>query len=128
MENGDAGKRRSKKFSQHEKDDYRAAGGGALERIAAGEFKKIQQARAQDVRADQPLHPLEMLNGLRQRFPDCYAFSYAQGGGPSFIGASPERLGGGSRNGLETEALAGSTRRGASAREDAALADALQRS
>lgn len=126
--NGDGTRPTAKKVSRHEAGDYRGAVARALERIAAGEFKKIVLARAQDVRADQPLHPLEMLNGLRQRFPDCYAFSYAQGAGPSFIGASPERLVRVSKNVLETEALAGSTRRGAGAREDAALADALLRS
>ena len=100
----------------------------ALDRIAAGEFKKIVLARAQELRADRPLHPLRMLNGLRQRFPDCYAFSFTRGRGPSFIGASPERLVRVSKGKLETEALAGSIRRGAGASEDAALAGALLRS
>jgi len=86
------------------------------------------RARAQDVTADRALHPLTMLNGLRQRFPDCYAFSFAQGRGPSFIGATPERLARVSKGRLETEALAGTIRRGASASEDAALAAALLRS
>ncbi len=112
-------------FTVAENGDYRTAVAHALQRIDAGEFSKIVLARAQDIRADRDLHPLQLLNGLRERFPDCYAFSFAQGGGPSFIGASPERLVRVSRNVLETEALAGSTRRGATASEDAALADAL---
>jgi menaquinone-specific isochorismate synthase len=37
-----------------------------------------------------PAAPARMLNGLRQRFPDCNAFSVANGRGQSFIGASPE--------------------------------------
>jgi menaquinone-specific isochorismate synthase len=115
-------------FARHEAGDYRGAVARALERIGAGEFNKIVLARAQDLTADQPLHPLRMLNGLRQRFPDCYAFSFAQGKGPSFIGASPERLVRVSKGLLETEALAGSIRRGASASEDAALAGVLLRS
>lgn len=118
----------SARFTASETGDYRAAVGQALQRIAAGEFKKIVLARAQDIRADQPLHPLEMLNGLRERFPDCYSFSFARGDGPSFIGASPERLVRVSKNILETEALAGSMRRGATASEDAALAEALMQS
>ena len=89
---------------------------------------KVVLARAVDLTADQPLHPLLVLNGLRQRFPDCYSFSFSAGGGPSFIGASPERLLRVSRGVLETEALAGSARRGGSASEDAALASALARS
>jgi menaquinone-specific isochorismate synthase len=112
-------------WQRSETGDYRAAVSQALQRIAAGEFKKIVLARAQDVTADHPLHPLTMLNGLRQRFPDCYAFSFTLGRGPSFIGASPERLVRVSKNVLETEALAGSIRRGATASEDAALAGVL---
>jgi menaquinone-specific isochorismate synthase len=116
------------KFATTETGDYRGAVGRALGQIEAGELKKIVLARAQDLSADQPLHPLRMLNGLRQRFPDCYSFSFTQGRGPSFIGASPERLVRVSQGTLETEALAGSIRRGASASEDAALANALLRS
>ena len=73
----------------------------------------------------QPLHPLRVLNGLRQRYPDCYAFSLSNGCGQSFIGASPERLVRVSQGVLETEALAGSAPRGAGASEDAALAAGL---
>lgn len=115
-------------FTTREAGDYRAAVARAIARIEAGEFNKIVLARAQDLIADRPLHPLRMLNGLRQRFPDCYSFSFAHGRGPSFIGASPERLVRVSRGTLETEALAGSIRRGGSASEDAALAAALLRS
>jgi menaquinone-specific isochorismate synthase len=100
----------------------------ALGRIEAGEFRKIVLARRRTVRAAEPLHPLRMLNGLRQRFPDCYAFSVANGSGESFIGASPERLLRVSRGVLETEALAGSAPRGRSASEDAARAGELLRS
>ena len=112
-------------FSRSEAGDYLAAVAQAIARIGAGEFRKIVLARAQDVTSAQALHPLRLLNGLRQRFPDCYSFSLAGGRGPSFIGASPERLVRVSKGVLETEALAGSTRRGATASEDAALASAL---
>lgn len=115
-------------FQTTEAGDYRGAVARALQRIEAGEFEKIVLARALDLVAPMALHPLVMLNGLRQRFPECYAFSFAQGRGPSFIGASPERLVRVSQGVLETEALAGSIRRGATASEDAALAGALVRS
>jgi menaquinone-specific isochorismate synthase len=111
-----------------EVSDYRSAVARALQRIEKGEFKKIVLARAQDLSADRPLHPLRMLNALRQRFRGCYSFSFTQGRGPSFIGASPEQLVRVSKGTLETEALAGSIRRGATASEDAALAAALLRS
>ncbi len=108
--------------------DYRAAVRAALERIAAGEFQKIVLARSRTIHAGEALHPLRMLNGLRQRFPDCYAFSVANGRGQSFIGATPERLVRASRGVLETEALAGSAPRGGTATEDAMNASALLRS
>jgi menaquinone-specific isochorismate synthase len=113
-------------FTKAEAGDYRAVVARALERIGSGEFRKIVLARALDLQADQPLHPLRVLNGLRQRFPDCYSFSFANGRGQSFIGASPERLVRVSKGVLETEALAGSIRRGAGASEDAALAAVLR--
>jgi len=112
-------------FTTRETGDYRATVARALERIATGELRKIVLARAQELAADRALHPLRMLNALRQRFPECYSFSFTQGRGPSFIGASPERLVRVSKGALETEALAGSMRRGATASEDAALARAL---
>jgi menaquinone-specific isochorismate synthase len=107
---------------------YAASVRRAVERIEAGEFEKIVLARAKDIVASQPLHPLRVLNGLRQRFADCYAFSVANGRGQSFIGASPERLLRVSDGQLLTEALAGSIRRGATASEDAALGTTLLRS
>ncbi len=115
-------------FRSTEAGDYRGAVAQAVVRIGTGEFEKIVLARAQNLTADQPLHPLRVLNGLRQRFPECYAFSMANGRGQSFIGASPERLVRVSKGVLETEALAGSIRRGAGASEDAALATTLLRS
>ena len=116
------------KFTTHEAGDYRAAVARALKRIENGEFEKIVLARAMDLETSAPLHPLRVLNGLRQRFPECYAFSLANGRGQSFIGASPERLLRVSKGVLETEALAGSIARGSSASEDAALGSTLLRS
>ena len=115
-------------ISVSEQGDYRGAVEQALREIAQGEYEKIVLARAIDLATRTPLHPLRVLNGLRQRFPECYAFSLANGKGPSFIGASPERLLRVSKGVLETEALAGSTSRGAGASEDAGLAAALLRS
>ncbi len=104
---------------------YRNAVQSAVARIDAGEFSKMVLARAKDLSSDSLLNPLRVLNGLRQRFPDCYSFSFAGGRGQSFIGASPERLAQVQGGAVTTEALAGSIRRGASAREDASLAAEL---
>lgn len=110
-----------------EEGRYQRGVAEALRRIAAGEFRKIVLARAQDLRAARPFHPLRALNGLRQRFPECYAFSVCNGRGQSFVGASPERLARVKEGVMSTEALAGSARRGAGASEDAALGHALLR-
>jgi menaquinone-specific isochorismate synthase len=106
---------------------YPAAVRRALARIESGAYHKIVLARAKELSAHGRLHPLRVLNGLRQRFSDCYAFSVANGRGQSFIGASPERLLRVQDGELLTEALAGSIRRGGTASEDAAFGGALQR-
>lgn len=99
-------------------DRYQAAVRRAVNRIRAGEFEKIVLARAKDLVATKPLHPMQALDGLRQRFRDCYAFSLANGAGQSFIGASPERLVRVHGGMLSTEALAGSAPRGRTEEED----------
>ena len=108
-----------------ETGDYCGAVARAVAMIAEGRFEKIVLARRQELAAPGALHPLRVLNGLRQRFPDCYAFSFANGRGQSFIGASPERLLRVDSGRLLTEALAGSAARGSSASEDAALGNTL---
>ncbi len=112
-------------INHHETGDYEAKVATALQRIEAGEFTKIVLARAVDLKASTPLHPLLALDGLRQRFPECFSFSIANGRGDSFIGASPERLVRVSQGVLEADVLAGSIRRGRGAAEDAALGQAL---
>ncbi len=107
---------------------YESAVSRAVERIERGEFQKIVLARAKEARADAGLDPLYMLNGLRQRFPDCTSFSVANGRGQSFIGASPELLLRVEDGFVYTEALAGSMARGATASEDASLGTRLMRS
>lgn len=106
---------------------YREAVARALHIVGSGQVEKIVLARAQDLHGDGSFHPLRALNGLRERFRECYAFSVGNGAGASFIGASPERLLRVRAGRLTTEALAGSTRRGATASEDAALGNALLR-
>jgi menaquinone-specific isochorismate synthase len=107
------------------RNSYATGVSEASDAIARGEIEKVVLARAKDVRSPAPLHPLQILNGLRQRFPDCNAFSVANGLGQSFIGASPERLLRVEDGVVLTEALAGSAERGSSASEDAALGNRL---
>ena len=118
----------SNRVSRTEDYDYRASVASALTRIQADEFAKIVLARAIDLTAEAPLHPLESLDGLRERFPDCFSFSVANGRGDSFIGASPERLVRVSRGVLEADVLAGTIKRGRGAVADATLGASLQSS
>ncbi|MBK1880390.1 isochorismate synthase [Pelagicoccus mobilis] len=96
-----------------------------LKRIDEGEFQKIVLARALDLKADQAFHPLEILNTLRERYEDCYAFSIANGKGQSFIGASPERLVSVAQGRVNVDVLAGTAPRGKTASEDARLGAGL---
>lgn len=108
-------------IGRSEQGDFRDRVKRALVRIGQGEFAKIVLARAVELRSDQAFHPLTALDGLRQRFPDCFSFSVANGRGDSFIGASPERLVRVSRGVLESDVLAGSIERGTGAADDARL-------
>lgn len=107
---------------------YVAAVSEALKRISAGKYEKIVLARMLDFSSGEHLHPLVALNRLREAYPSCYAFSFANGRGQSFIGSSPERLLRVQANRLQTEALAGSIARAQSASEDARLGSELLRS
>ncbi len=103
----------------------------AVQAIQAGDLSKIVLAHPLDIVASTLLNPIDALERLRQRYPDCYYFSTSNGRGSYFLGASPERLvslrRGPSRQAgqLIADALAGSTQRGRDAQEDAAFAQQL---
>mgnify|MGYP001038414022 CR=1 FL=1 len=99
--------------------DYETRVAMALKQIRSGRYEKIVMARAMDMTFNAAFNPLTTLNGLRQRFRDCYALSFENTEGQSFVAASPERLVRVENGNLETEALAGSIGRGVSAAEDA---------
>jgi menaquinone-specific isochorismate synthase len=107
---------------------YQRAVAQALAEIARGDYQKVVLARALKYTTAEEFHPMGVLNHLRRCYPDCYSFSFANGRGQSFIGASPERLVRVADGRMHTAALAGSAPRGESASEDAALAQALQHS
>jgi menaquinone-specific isochorismate synthase len=115
-------------ITRGEEGDYRDRVAEALRRIERDDFEKVVIARAIDLQADREFHPLMALDGLRQRFPDCFSFSVANGRGDSFIGASPERLVRVSRGRLESDVLAGSIQRGIGAADDAEQGARLQAS
>jgi isochorismate synthase len=111
-----------------EPDDYAAAVARAIERIRAGELRKIVLARTMLVNAGRTLDAKQLLWRLRAVDADCYAFAAPQ---PDqavrsvLVGATPELLV--RRRGRHVEAtpLAGSAQRFGDARRDRASADRL---
>ena len=101
---------------------FEGAVGTALAEIDEGRYEKIVLARALDLRNRLPFRPLGALNRLRNAYPGCHSFSFANGKDQSFIGSSPELLLSVDGRTVETEALAGSAPRGETARRDAQLA------
>jgi menaquinone-specific isochorismate synthase len=97
----------------------------ALSEISSGQYEKIVVSRSLELESDQPFKPLEVLDMLRQRFPDCTTSSYQNGKGASFISATPERLIEVRNGKFYTEALAGSMQRGRGALQDAHLTKQL---
>ncbi len=96
--------------------------------ISKGVFKKIVIARQVDIESDRPISVPRTMFYLRRQFPECFNFMIKVDGGPSFIGATPERLVSLKRNMMQTEGLAGSISRGESASEDMALGLSLMES
>jgi len=97
----------------------------ALETIHSGRCSKVVLSRNEGFHASASLHPLHTLARLRDRFPSCRAFSFANCSGQSFIGATPERLVRIQDGMLDTEAIAGTAPRGNNPADDAALAAGL---
>jgi len=121
-----AGSRRD--GSPGQREEFEDAVRQALGRIGAGAVQKVVLARFLDLRLPTELNPLHAVNRLRMAYPNCYAYSVANGKGQSLIGATPELLVRRRGDRLETEALAGSAPRGKTAAEDARLAEELLRS
>ena len=108
----------SVKIRREDPELYRARVSEALHSIGEGRVAKVVLSRWMELIAEKDFRPLETLRGLREAYPDCFAFSYSRGEGASWIGATPERLIQLSGGRFETEALAGSAPRGQSLAED----------
>jgi len=93
----------------------------ALERIRAGEMKKVVLARMCEVRAGAAFELEPVLESLDEAYPGCYRFLFEPRPGHAFVGATPELLVETRGQELSTMALAGSIGRGSSPEEDAAL-------
>ncbi|TVQ68080.1 MAG: isochorismate synthase [Balneolaceae bacterium] len=91
-------------------------------------FQKIVLARSAVFESKCPIEPTFLAHHLREAYPACYNFMIQPDSDTAFIGATPERLASFNNGIFLTEGLAGSISRGASALEDATLAQLLLRS
>ncbi|WP_423751587.1 isochorismate synthase [Salinirarus marinus] len=108
------------------RDEWRTSVGEAVERIRAGDLKKVVLAQALATTLDRPLSVPDVLERLGARYPDCYRFLVEPGdAAPSFFGATPERLVTRRGRTVHTGALAGTTGRGDTPEEDEWLAAEL---
>jgi menaquinone-specific isochorismate synthase len=105
----------------------------AVDRIRAGDLRKVVLAQALAADLERPLALPDALTRLAGRYPDCYRFlmepfgagDATEGDRPSFFGATPERLVELTGRTVETGALAGTTGRGETPAEDEWLAREL---
>jgi isochorismate synthase len=106
-------------------DAYARAVQTALERIRAGELRKVVLARTLEVVAGRPLDSVQLLHRLRAVDPEAYAFAVGTGEGRVLVGATPELLV--SRRGREIRSnpLAGSAPRFGDPARDRESAEAL---
>ena len=97
----------------------------ALGEFAKGTLDKVTLAREAAFYFGQPLPPLALLERLASATPQCFHFLFQPNKGPTFLGASPERLFWSEGRDMESEAVAGTRPRGSSEYEDARLRDEL---
>lgn len=108
------------------REDWRESVTDAIERIHAGELRKVVLAQALDVDLAGDLSVPDVLARLDGRYPDCHRFLVEPAaGGSAFVGATPERLLSLRGRTVETGALAGTTGRGETPAEDEWLAEEL---
>ncbi|MFD1525071.1 isochorismate synthase, partial [Halolamina salina] len=97
----------------------------AIERIEAGDLRKVVLAVALAVTLEEKLTIPDTLERLRRSYPDCFRFLTQPSDEAGFFGVPPERLVRLDGRHARTEALAGTVARGETPEEDATLADSL---
>jgi len=108
------------------KAEWRTGVTAAVDRIEAGELRKVVLAQALEARLERPLSVPDALTRLSGTYPDCVRFLVEpEDGSASFFGATPEQLVGLRGRTVETGALAGTTGRGDTPEEDEWLAEEL---
>jgi len=93
----------------------------ALEAIRQQRLRKVVLARAEVLRFEAPISPVDVLAALHAAHPQAYCFLMEPEPGVAFVGATPELLARVHGGVVETVALAGSAPRGTSQNEDARL-------
>ncbi|HIK33499.1 MAG TPA: isochorismate synthase [Oscillatoriales cyanobacterium M59_W2019_021] len=112
-------------FNWQDIDRFKTSVLSALNSIEADRLRKIVLSHAIELIKPIPFDLCASLDRLRTLYPDCYIFSFGNGRGRNFIGASPERLLKITDRQLIADALAGSAPRGSTPSEDAAFANRL---
>ncbi|KPN30995.1 anthranilate synthase component 1 [Halolamina pelagica] len=97
----------------------------AVERIEAGDLRKVVLAVALAVTLEEAVDISDALERLRRSYPDCFRFLIQPTDEAGFFGVPPERLVHLDGDHARTDALAGTVARGDTPEEDAALADSL---
>ncbi|WP_136717780.1 isochorismate synthase [Halorientalis salina] len=110
------------------KDEWTDQVERALDRIGAGDLRKVVLATALEVDLAADLSVPDVLERLRRTYPNCYRFLVQPGDEAAFFGPPPERLVKLEGSRVETEALAGSVERGDTPEADADLADGMRAS
>ncbi|RRJ30270.1 isochorismate synthase [Halocatena pleomorpha] len=107
---------------------WRTAVTRSIDRIRAGELRKVVLAQALRATVDGKLSTADTLCRLRESYPDCFGFLVDATEGRHFLGATPERLVSLRGQSIHTGALAGTIGRGNTPEEDERLARELQES
>lgn len=97
----------------------------ALDRIEAGELRKVVLARQLRIEGSRDFDLDRLLDALGQAYPSCQVLSIRHGTS-HFVAATPERLLSLRGNRVEVDALAGTTRRAVEAERDGALAQEMR--
>jgi len=108
-----------------DRDGWTAMVRWALTAIAAGRLDKVVFARKVALGLDRHVDPLRVLSHLKATTPGCFHFAFGPPAGPTFVGASPERLVRRDGQAVLSEAVAGTRGRGDTPAADAALREEL---
>ncbi|WP_115865558.1 isochorismate synthase [Halorussus litoreus] len=100
----------------------------AVERVDAGELRKVTLAQALAVELAADVSIPDVLRNLGESYPDCFRFLFEPTTEAAFFGATPERLATLRGRTVEADALAGSVGRGDTPEADAELEASIENS